>query len=423
LGNLLGNPFFNFGVTHLKGNIMAIKLSDYNPIPKSSNIKIHKENNRKFLFRLKLKTWDIKKGAYAYKQYSKVFTVKATNHSRKDNINTAKAEFIKFKEESENRANGNSSKNITLDELFIKYMETQPVSKWTHKKAHIYDLYIGNSQLSNVTNKPTEEQRAKREAYNQYKIGHILIQNIIPHQIELIISKMKTEHGLSDRTQKGIIEVLNPVFKFALQNRFITESPTEYIKVKIGSQKKVVTNAGELFIKVYKGIHEYYNDYPFYRALFLFGFTGRRKSEILNMKWENIDFDNNYYWIEETKNNQTQLFSLPEFIKEPLLEMESDRVGYVFESPTHRGKALSDISRQMNNLKKFIGVSDLTLHYMRNILVSALAEQGTEGITLSGILGHKDINTINKYLSNSTMKSSIKGLETIDKILDAEIIE
>ena len=54
---------------------------------------------------------------------------------------------------------------------------------------------------------------------------------------------------------------------------------------------------------------------------------------------------------------------------------------------------------------------------MRNILVSALAEQSTEAVTLSGILGHRDINTINKYLSNSTMISGLKGLKAIGDIL------
>ena len=77
----------------------------------------------------------------------------------------------------------------------------------------------------------------------------------------------------------------------------------------------------------------------------------------------------------------------------------------------------------MKQLRKYTKIDNLTLHYMRNILVSALAEQQTEAITLSGILGHKDINTINKYLSNSTMKSGLKGLETINNILDTEIIQ
>jgi len=81
-----------------------------------------------------------------------------------------------------------------------------------------------------------------------------------------------------------------------------------------------------------------------------------------------------------------------------------------------------NIDRQMRKLRKHIKVDNLTLHYMRNILVSALAEQSTEAVTLSGILGHKDINTINKYLSNSTMKSGLKELKTIDTILDVEVV-
>ena len=60
---------------------------------------------------------------------------------------------------------------------------------------------------------------------------------------------------------------------------------------------------------------------------------------------------------------------------------------------------------------------------MRNILVSALAEQGIEAITLSGILGHKDPNTINKYLSINHFKSSQIGLNRVDDILDVEVVE
>jgi site-specific recombinase XerD len=76
----------------------------------------------------------------------------------------------------------------------------------------------------------------------------------------------------------------------------------------------------------------------------------------------------------------------------------------------------------MRQLKKFIGVDNLSLHYMRNILVSALAEQQIEAVTLSGILGHKDINTINKYLSTNHYKSSQIGLNKVDDILDVEVL-
>jgi len=201
----------------------------------------------------------------------------------------------------------------------------------------------------------------------------------------------------------------------------LKENPIADLTVKIPNQKKVVTNATSLFKRVYNGITSYYKDEPFYQALFLFALTGRRKSEILNLKWENIDFEHNYYWIENTKNDDKQRYPLAPYIKEKLLLIEDDRKGLVFKSPV-TGKVITNTDRQMKQLKKHTGIDNLSLHYMRNILVSMLAEQKTEAIVLSGILGHKDVNTINKYLSVNHYKSGQIGLEKIDDVLDVEIL-
>ena len=387
---------------------MAIDANDYTQT-KEKNIKLHKKDKRLFLFDFRIDG----------KRYRKSFKVQATNHSPRDNLKEARLKLEEIKEEIQN---GYSLKRLRLDALFVTYMDTQPNTDWTHKKKHIYDLYIGESGLSNITKEPTQDQIDKRKAYKAQKVGHRYIDEIKPMHIEKIISKMAKTHNLSPRTQKGILEILSPLFDYAVRNKITKENPTEHIHIKIPSQKKIVTNATELFKSVYLGITDYYKDEPFYKALFLFGFTGRRKSEILNLKWENLDLNADYYWIEDTKNGEKQRYPLPAMVKAALLEILDDKRGLVFKSPI-TSKAIVNIDRQMRQLRKHIGIDTLTLHYMRNILVSALAEQSTEAVTLSGILGHKDINTINKYLSNSTMKSGLKGLQKIDAILDAEIVD
>ena len=291
-----------------------------------------------------------------------------------------------------------SSSNITLDKLFELYFETLDTSKqWTHKKKSIYQLYI----------KPP--------------LGKKKIEKIRKMDIQGVLNAMNKK-GLSPRTRKTVMEVMNPLFRFAIENKYLRDNPTIGITVKIPSQKKIVTNATELFKKVYAGINAYYHDNPYYRALFLFGFTGRRKGEILSLKWENIDFTHNYYWIEDTKTDDQQKYQLPHYLIEPLQTIKDDRKGLVFKSPI-TGKKIINIDRQMRQLKKFLELDTLTMHYMRNILVSALAEQGIEAITLSGILGHKDPNTINKYLSINHHKSSQIGLSKVDDILDVEVVD
>jgi len=362
-------------------NLQDFKATKYPNLYKS--IKSHEKNGFKYLLWAKIDN----------KLYKKIL-----GYSKKDNLTDRSANIKANEYKAEIEAGYTSSSNITLNKLFDFYFETLDTSKqWTHKKKYIYGHYVQNH------------------------LGKKRLEQIREMDIQNILNKMAKE-GLSPRTRKSVMEVLNPLFRFAVTNKYLRDNPTIGITVKVPSQKKIVTNATELFNKVYAAINAYYHDNPYYRALFLFGFTGRRKGEILNLKWENIDFIHNYYWIEDTKTDDQQKYELPAYLIKPLQEIKDDRKGLVFKSPI-TGKKIVNIDRQMRQLKKFLGMDTLSMHYMRNILVSALAEQQLEAITLSGILGHKDSNTINKYLSINYYKSSQIGLNKVNDILDVEVIE
>ena len=138
---------------------MAINDKDYNKT-KETGIRIHKKDKRLFLFYFKLNN----------KKYKKLFKVKATNHTPSQMLKTARTQLDIMKDEINNGTYGNDL--ITLDNLFIEYMKTQPLTDWTHKKTHIYDLYLGNSNLSNMTKEPTKAIINKRRSFNLSKIGH-----------------------------------------------------------------------------------------------------------------------------------------------------------------------------------------------------------------------------------------------------------
>ena len=394
---------------------MAINLKDFNTTKYPNlyrSIKAHEKYGYKYFLRIKIDG----------KHYKKVL-----GYSKRDKLTDRSANLMADAYKAEIEAGYTSSSAITLNKLFEFYYETLDTSKqWTHKKKYIYGHYVGtfkndDNAPKKITRKPTEEEQKRQATFDKNKIGKKKIEKIREMDIQKVLNNMN-EQGLSPRTRKSIMEVLNPLFKFAVTNKYLRDNPTLNITVKVPSQKKIVTNATDLFKKVYAGINAYYHDNPYYRALFLFGFTGRRKGEILNLKWENIDFTHNYYWIEDTKTDDQQKYQLPPYLIEPLQSIKDDRKGLVFKSPI-TGKKIINIDRQMRQLKKFLELDTLSMHYMRNILVSALAEQGIEAITLSGILGHNDPNTINKYLSINHHKSSQIGLTKVDEILDAEVID
>jgi integrase len=365
---------------------MSINPKDYKSVTK--NLKINKKDIKEFLFDFRLDG----------KRYRKIKVLdERVGWNKADYTREANTILTEYRNVIKKRdGNLTIAYNTKLDDVWEIYSKTFDSSKrWSKEKNRFYKKVISP------------------------QIGKKAIETIQEHHILQIIQALKNE-GKATRTASTVLETLKPLFDFIIKNNVLKDNPAKFITLKKDNTKKPVINATALFKRIYEGIIDFYKDEPFYRALFLFGFTGRRKGEILKLQWQNIDLENNYYWIEYTKNNERQKYELPSFIKEALFQIKSDHNGLVFQSPI-TGEKLKNTDRQMLKLKQYLNIPQLTLHYMRNILVSALAEQGTEAITLSGVLGHKNATTINKYLSLSYHNSSKKGNETINNIIDVEV--
>lgn len=314
---------------------------------------------------------------------------------------------------------------------FEKLIEINPL---LNKKEQEHNISVELNIFKNEINKPKSETKLKelyqevREAHQAktYKLQQYNYQKYISHldnkkiseitkQDILNITNEMKKQGKANNTIKQIINILNPVFKKAIEKEIIDKSPLDNIKIKIKRNIKIVTNSSAKWKEIKKEIEKTYKDDPYHKVIFLFALYGRRKQEILRLKWENIDFENNYYWIIENKVDTAQKFSLPNEIKTELLKIKKiDK--YIFYNPETKTH-IKDIRKQILKMKKILNDNEFTLHLCRNILVSALAEQGVEAIYLSAILGHKDINTINIYLSQNNLKASKIGNEAIEKLL------
>ena len=81
------------------------------------------------------------------------------------------------------------------------------------------------------------------------------------------------------------------------------------------------------------------------------------------------------------------------------------------------GKELYPPKRQLAKLKEAANIPELTMHYFRHILVSAMGELGTATTVLSASLGHTNLDTVNNfYLSANHTKASHEANIAIEKI-------
>ena len=104
---------------------------------------------------------------------------------------------------------------------------------------------------------------------------------------------------------------------------------------------------------------------------------------------------------------------LPPKIKDILLKF-SEKEGWVYASSVNIGQRIGNIEKQTAKIKAII--PNFTLHYMRNVIVSAMAEQGISATLMSGALGHNNTSTLAKYLSLDHTQGSQVANETIEAI-------
>lgn len=331
----------------------------------------------------------IRVGLTANKDYSKFYyrfssnknpykgVIYCTNKTwnKRDKIKYAEKEFLERKEEVEN----NLDIDATINDIVNLYFETLEESPYKRNRKSYYDRKVKSI------------------------IGSKKAKDILPMHIQKIVND-DIKKGYKAGTAKQTIEVLSPAFNIARANRIIVHNPCMDVKIKLPPTKKIVTNATERLKIIYDAIILLYEDDPFYTAFFLLALQGRRKGEILNLRWEYISFEYNYYFLSDTKNNEEQKIFLPPNVKDALLKFKQ-KSGWVFESPIIKGQRINDVKRQVAKLKKATG-DWFGLHYCRNIMVSAMAERGVDSIMMSGALGHNDPNTITKYLTMNYLQGS-----------------
>jgi len=364
----------------------------------ATGIRANKEFT-KFLLRFKINGKSIRK----------IFNYSKQNWNKKDTIKKINIEAEKYKEdkltEIENPFNPTSNLNFIAKEYFDKKCTT---SQWTTARKRLYELYIepfvGKKQASKIIENDIDKIRKFMQDNGYSK---------------------QNEQGCSTRSiEKVLLQTLKPILEYAESNGALTKKiPPINIPNRKKHKKKSVTNASEKISLLYTAIQNRYKNDPFYRALFLFALFGRRWNEIATLTWNDVDMNNNRYTIqaEHNKVGINQTYDLPLIIKEPLLQLQ-DNQGLVFKSPVTSGK-LHSPRKQLNKIKEDTGIDELTMHYFRHILVTALGEMGTAATVLSASLGHTKVETVDEYYRTiNHLKGSQDANKQLENIINVEVL-
>ena len=145
--------------------------------------------------------------------------------------------------------------------------------------------------------------------------------------------------------------------------------------------------------------------------------TGMRKSELLNLKWADVDLKMRQITIKSndgyhTKNYDYRHVGINETLFPVLSELGKESE-YVF---TYQGERIKDVKKALQAAYKKAGLSHGGLHICRHTFASNLIKKGVELEKIQKLLGHQDFSTTLQYahLSSRSVKDVVNKLDKED---------
>ena len=234
--------------------------------------------------------------------------------------------------------------------------------------------------------------------------------------IEKYKSKRKAD-GLSLSTVNRELTVLKRIFNLGITWDLINENPVTGVKFfRIPIQKPRVLSEEE-FKMFYNSASEHLKP-----ILLVAISTGMRKGEILNLRWKDINFAENYIRVRDSKNYESRDIPISDHLKRALLnlkEIDSEK-DYLF--CYHDKKPIEYIYKSFGTALKRAGINKCTFHSLRHTFATRAVMAGVDIVTLKELLGHKTIQMTMRYSHPSPEhKKKAVDLVSIDTYTDTSV--
>jgi len=229
-------------------------------------------------------------------------------------------------------------------------------------------------------------------ALQPFFAGHRLA-DISPFLIEKY-KRSRKEQGRSDVTINRELAFLKNLFTMAMRWGKASKNPVSQVRFfrEDNGRTRFLTNEEEARLLACCN--------PYIRPLVITALhTGFRKSALLALRWEHVDFRHHLITVEPAyaKNGETRSTPMTATLTETLraLQDEVEPSAPVFR--THEGTPYRHIAKVFGAACRRAGLTDVTFHDLRYTFASRLVMAGVDLPTVQALMGHKTIAMTMRY--------------------------
>jgi len=261
--------------------------------------------------------------------------------------------------------------------------------------------------------------RFKRQEIEDWQcefIGGYSLKDISPLLIEKYkLKRMKSE--IRPATVNRELSVLKRAFNLAIDWKMTDENPVQKIKFlrQPEPRERVLTEEEEL--KLFAACTEHL------KPVILTALrTGMRKSEIADLKWNQVDLKNKEIEVVRTKSGKKRIIPVSEDLFQVLkmfknVNGDSEFVFQYVDQKTGEMRHLKYFRRSFENACRRAGISGFTFHDLRHTFASRLVRKGVDLITVKDLLGHYSVKTTERY-THSNQEQKRKAVD-LSKSMDS----